>query len=731
MKPALLCEKPAQARTYSECYEHKKHKDHIEIMPCNTFPNGAIVVWAIGHLAELAPPEKYKDEWKKWNIDALPLIPEKFQYIVSKEKVSHFKSVSEKLKKSSFIVICTDPAREGEAIARTLILLCGCGRKPLKRFWCSSMTADAIRKAFDNLRDAKEFDSLYEESKARAYSDWLIGINTTRALSILLNKKISEVNEGGFTKNTLYSAGRVQSPLLFLIHQREKEIENFKPENFWEIFGDFSANSIKYRGKLQNEEQNRFKDKQVALATIETLKGKPAVIDNVENKEKKVRPPKLHNLSSLQAKLNKKYKLSPKDVLSLVQSLYEEGYCSYPRSSSQFLPKDEAEQLPHTLEQLATLGPYKELIESKEKTNIVDDKHFTDNEKVDDHYAIVITNKVPNLTNLSKDQLNVYDEIARSTIAAFYTDHIYNQTTIHTKIENYNFKSTGNQIINNGWKTVWNEKEESDEKEENQRLPIVESGQSISILKLNIKDGITKPPKPYTEGNLITLMATAGRKSHYDSNEITKTELVNYGSLGTEATRSSIVTSLQSRGYIIVKNNIVQITPKGKILIAALDKTILSSAELTAKWELYLQEVGKGNKSGAKFIEQSKALATKLVNDAVKNANTWKIDHLVNKMEQQNHIGKCPNCGKAIIDKKVFFGCVGYKEGCKFTLPKEILGKKISETNVKRLIEKGKSGVIKGLKGKKTFDAHLIIKDKKEGQLGFEFPKQNVTAKSK
>lgn len=272
-------------------------------------------------------------------------------------------------------------------------------------------------------------------------------------------------------------------------------------------------------------------------------------------------------------------------------------------------------------------------------------------------------------------------------------------------------------------------KRRKNDKEENQRLPIVESGQSVSVLKLNIKEGITKPPKPYTEGNLITLMATAGRKSHYDSNEITKTELVNYGSLGTEATRSSIVTSLQSRGYIVVKNNVVQITPKGKMLIAALDKTILSSAELTAKWELYLQEVGKGKKSGAKFIEQSKALATKLVNDAVKSAETWKIDHLVNQMSQQDHIGKCPSCGKAIVDKKVFFGCVGYKEGCKFTLPKEILGKKISEANAKRLLEKGKSGVIKGLKGKKPFDAHLVIKDSKEGTLGFEFPPKKATAK--
>lgn len=723
MNPVLLCEKPAQARTYSECYEHKKHKDHIEIMPCETFPKGAKVVWAIGHLTELAPPERYKDEWKTWSLDTLPIIPERFQYVVSKDKVSHFKSVKKYLNDSSEIIICTDSGREGEAIGRLTISLSGCNNKPLKRFWCSSMTPEAIKKAFNNLKDAKEYESLFFEAQARAYSDWLIGINTSRAYTILMRKKgIKEV----------FSTGRVQTVLLSLIHQREKEIENFKPEKFWEIYGQFSANNVTYTGKLLTENQNRFKDIEVAKATVQSLNGKDAFVDSIETKEIKNRPPKLHNLSSLQAKINKIYKLSPSKVLELVQSLYENGYCSYPRSEYAYLPTDEAKQMPDVLNKLSSLDPYKDLISQSTRESIVDDKHFTNDAKVGDHFAIIATSKVPNLSQLNQEQKVVYDEIVKSTIAPFFDDHVYNQTTLITKVEECLFKSSGKQIINNGWKKVWSKENKDENEDDNQKLPVVEKDQQVILDKIRLKDGITKPPKPYTEGQLITLMKTAGKVSNFESEEISQKDLAAYGSVGTEATRAGIIDGLKARKYIVIKKNIVEVTPKGKILMVAVDKTILSSAELTAKWEMYLQQVGEGKKPAKTFIEQSKALSKKLVEDAIKSSSSWKIDNMVAQVQQQDHVGKCPNCGKGIVDKRAFYGCTGYNDGCKFTLPKEILGKKISEANVKRLLEKGKSGVIKGLKGKKNpFDAHLVIKDPKEGKLEFEFPPKKVTAKTK
>ncbi|MBT2281679.1 DNA topoisomerase III [Priestia megaterium] len=734
MNPVLLCEKPAQARTYSECFEHKKHKDFIEIKPCEIFPHGAKVVWAIGHLAELAPPDKYKDEWKNWSLDTLPMIPENlnFKYVVSSQKKSHFKSVASHLKDSDLIIICTDPAAEGEAIARSIINLSGCSKKPLKRFWCSSMTPSAIKKAFANLKDAEPFEALFHQARARAYSDWIIGINSSRLYSLMINQKIKEKSSG---PTEVYPTGRIQTPLLFLINHREEEISNFKPESFWEIYGEFNSQNGHYKGKLQIEKDNRFKDKNVAKATLQSLNGKTPIVNNLETKQHKNRAPKLHNLSSLQTKINKLYKISPSKTLEITQSLYEQAFVSYPRSEYTYLPEDEAQQLPSILNKLAELEPYKNLVRQKNKEDITTDKHFVDGEKVGDHFAIIITDKIPDLAKLSKEQQLVYDEIAKSTIAPFYDDHIYNQTTIITGVGEHNFKSTGKQIVNTGWKKIWHkENDKSEEKEEEQKLPLVNEGEKVALNRASIKEGVTKPPKPYTEGQLINLMRTAGsvKNTNVDLEDISQEELSKYGSLGTEATRSGTIDGLIKRKYIKVNKNIVEVTPKGKILMVAVKNTILSSAELTAKWEMYLQKIGEGQKKWQPFVEQSQVLIKKLIDNAMVNSKNWNLDHLINEIQVQDHIGKCPNCGKGIVDKKAFYGCTGYKEGCKFTLPKEILDKKISEANVKRLLEKGKSGVIKGLKGKKNpFDAHLVIKDPKEGKLEFEFPSKKATAKTK
>ncbi|KYG33464.1 type IA DNA topoisomerase [Priestia endophytica] len=718
MYPTILCEKPKQALTYGQCYDYVKHKDYIEIKPCSTFPKGAKIVWAIGHLAELAPPEKYKEEWKTWTLDTLPMIPDNFQYVISKDKASHFKSVKKHLQDSDEIIISTDPGREGEAIARTLILLSGCSKKPLKRFWCSSMTPNAVRKAFDNLKDARDYTSLFQEAQARAYSDWLIGMNTSRAYTLLMQKKgVKEV----------FSTGRCQTPLLCLIHQREEEINNFKPERYWEIQGSFSAHEQKYNGKLQNDNQNRFKDKNKAQELVNQLKQGHPYISKVETKTQKNRPPKLHNLSSLQAKINRKYKISPSDVLRTVQSLYDQSLCSYPRTEYQFLPIDEARQLPEILENLSTLEPYKKLIMSKNHEQITDDKHFVDDSKVGDHYALIVTEKVPDLSKLSKEEQLVYDEIARSVIAAHYNDHVYNQTTLITKIEEHEFKSTGKQILDNGWKVVWQDDHNQDDKEDNQQLPKVEENQNVSLIDLLLKEGITKAPKPYSEGQLITLMKTAGRVGQ-DSEELDSKDLNKYGSLGTEATRSGIIEGLKARKYIIVKKNIVETTFKGKMLVKAVSNTILSSAELTAKWEMYLQKIGEGEKPAKAFIDSSKKLSQKLVEQAIKSSYEWKFDDMVQQIQQEGQIGKCPSCGKAVLARKKFYGCSGYKEGCKFIFSNEYLGKKISETNAKKLLEKGKTGLIKGLKGKNsTFDAYIIFRDKKQGSLTLEFPARKKT----
>jgi len=727
MISAILCEKPDQGRKYALPFEHIDKKKYIEIKPCSTFPGGAVVVWAIGHLCELKPPELYKESWKEWRLDTLPMLPERFEHQVIKEKSAHFNIVKEKLQQAGEIIIATDPADEGELIARLIIQMAGASRKPMKRFWCSSMTKEAVMEGFNNLRDAKETENYYHAAKARSYSDWVIGLNTSRAYSILFREK--------FGLHETFSSGRVQTPVLCLIHKREEEIENFKPKTFYQVIGEFNANGLKYVGALLYEEDVKLFNYEQVKAWFEECKGlKQATINSVISEEKQSNPPKLHSLSSLQAKLNRKYKISPENVLKIAQGLYERGFISYPRTSSQYLTESEAQSLPGVISALERLEPYSEFVRNVARNNICGDKKYVNDTKVEDHYALIPTNVVPNLSDLTAQENQLYDEIVRSIIAVHYGPHIYTETTILTNIQSHVFVSQGKQVLDDGWKVLWKgqKSEEEDKEKEIQKLPVVQEGQQIGIENIEFGKGQTKPPKTYTEGQLITLMKTAGK--YVEDEELDS----NFGGVGTEATRSGIIKTLKDRSYILVRDNKVSVTDKGKMLVKAVNGTALASVEMTAKWEMFLEKIRKGGNQAPglsqAFVEKAKGFASSLVQKAINECDTWNVERLAVgvKDKASEAVGKCPLCGKNVVEKQSIYGCMGYKKddqnSCNFTLPKTFLSKGISASNATKLLEGKKTTLIKGLKGNKEgakpFDAYLTLKS---GKIEFEFAQKKAS----
>lgn len=709
----IIAEKPDQASTLCAQFQRVKRDGYFEIKPNDLFPNGAYCTWAIGHLTQLSAPEAYKAEWKKWSLSMLPIIPEKFQYEVTKSKAKQFNVVNQLLKSPSVneIIHAGDAGREGELIIRNIISLSGV-KKPLKRLWISSLTPASILEGFRQLLDDERTKNLYYEAYSRACADWLVGMNASRVYSLLLKQK---------GMNDVFSAGRVQTPTLALIVKREKEIDHFKPEPFWEIIATFKVNGKKYKGKWQKDNQTRVLEEELARKIASFCQDKPAEIKELITERKEYQPPLLFNLSSLQATANKAFKFSPKKTLDIVQSLYQKGIVSYPRSDSTYVTKGEAEQFPDILTKLSQFEEFKDLFPLP-KQSVINNTRYVNEKKVTDHYAIIPTEQVRDPKRMSGDEQKMYDMIVRRLIAAHYDKAIFDYSTLSTLVDGRaEFITKGKQQIQEGWRKVIFQ----DDKEKDELLPNVHKGDKGHVDKIETKEGKTQPPKRYTEGQLITLMKTAGK--YLDNDELEKI-LSKVEGLGTEATRAGIITMLQDRKYIEVKKNQVFATDKGKVLIEAVGDHVLASPEMTAKWEQRLSEIGEGQASPALFMEQTKKLSTKIVSDAISIATTWNFEGLNVESIQRTtsrysigkNVGKCKLCDGDIVDKGEFYGCTNYKQTtCNFTISKKILSKKISQTNIQKLLKGDQTNLIKGFKkGDKTFDAKL---DWKEGKIQFIF----------
>ncbi|MBM6618835.1 DNA topoisomerase III [Bacillus suaedaesalsae] len=701
----IIAEKPDQGSTLASPFKSKKYQGYIEIYPNSTFPDGAYVTWAIGHLCQLVAPEKYKPEWKRWSVQNLPIIPDKFQYEVEKSKFKQYQVVKTLLSKKevSEIIHAGDAGREGELIVRNIINHAGV-KKPMKRLWISSLTKKAITDGFEKLLQEQDTRSLFYEAYTRACADWVIGMNASRIYSLLLKQKGIE---------DVFSAGRVQTPTLALIVKRELEIEQFKAEPFWEVLATFNMNGKKYEGKWQKDNESRINEEGMAQKIAAFCQKKPARVEEMDTERKEYQPPMLFNLSALQATANKKYKLSPKKTLDTLQQLYQKGIVSYPRSDSAFVTPGEAETFPDILGKISSLESYKEFFPLPIES-IKDNKRYVNEKKVTDHYAIIPTEQVVDPSKLSGDEQKIYDLVIRQLLAAHHEKAIFDYTTITTLVdERAQFISKGKQQIQEGWRKVIFQ----DEQDKETILPIVEKNEEGTVSNVKVKEGKTQAPKRYTEGQLITLMKTAGK--HLEDGELEKVLMKTEG-LGTEATRAGIITMLKDRKYIDVKKNQVFATDKGKVLIRAIGDKILASPEMTAKWEQRLSEIGTGKASPAVFMEQIKKLSEKIIQDAISTSKSWDFEGLnvtsiqrkkSSKTFSNETVGKCKLCEGQVVDKGSFYGCSNYsKTKCTFTLSKQILGKKISSTQIKKLLETGSTDVIKGFKkGDKPFDAALKL----------------------
>lgn len=714
----IIAEKPDQGATLASIFQTKKHQGYIEIFPNELFPKGAYMTWAVGHLLQLAPPERYRPEWKQWKLDTLPIIPERFQYEVEKAKAKQFQIVKELLRKPEVteIIHAGDAGREGELIVRNIIQMSGV-KKPMKRLWISSLTPKAIEEGFRTLLEEKETRPLYEEAYARACADWLVGMNASRVYSILLKQK---------GMNDIFSAGRVQTPTLALIVKREKEIEQFQPEPFWEVIATFDINGKQYEGKWIKDDETRLKDPELARKIAAFCHQKQAEVSEVKTERKVFQPPLLFNLSSLQATANMLYQFSPKKTLDILQKLYQKGIVSYPRSDSNYVTKGEAETFPEILQKLSQFPAYESFFPLPNAT-ILHNKRYVNEKKVTDHYAIIPTEQVVDPAKLSAEERNIYDLVVKRLIAAHYEEAIFDYTTVTTLVDGRaTFISKGKQQIKEGWRKIIAPRDEDDAV----LLPPLAEGERGHVVNAHVKEGKTQPPKRYTEGQLITLMKTAGK---FLENEELEKVLAKTEGLGTEATRAGIITMLKERKYIEVKKNQVYATDKAKVLIEAIGDKILASPEMTAKWEQRLSEIGEGKASASAFMEQVKKLSAKIVADALEMSKAWdftgldtaSIQRTTSKATLGKPVGTCKYCGGTVIDKGQFYGCTNYgKTKCTFTISKMILGKKISQTNVKKLLQHGKTDLIKGFKkGEKTFDAYLVWDDN-EKKITFSFPKK-------
>ncbi|WP_046175909.1 type IA DNA topoisomerase [Domibacillus indicus] len=707
---AIIAEKASQAQALAAPFRHVKKETHIEIAPCETFRNGALLAWCSGHLFEIVPPHEMDPKLKRWHLETLPMIPETFKYKVIPAKTSRFKAVKEIIRNPAVteIIAAGDPAREGELIVQLVVRMSGIN-KPMRRLWVSSLTPKAVEQAFLNLRPIEETMPLYHEAMARSYADWLIGMNASRAYTLLIQSKTKGAGRD------VYAVGRVQTPTLALVVKREKEILDFVSRPFYEVVASFNINGAVYEGKYTKEKETRFYEKEDAEAIREECAGKKAGVVKVKTENKPVPPPALHSLSTLQALANKRFNFSPKRTLEITQSLYEKSYVTYPRTDSNHVNPEEAAAFPEILTKLSRLEPYEKWA-AETTRSIMSDKRYVDSKKVSDHYAIIPTEKVPSLHSLSGDERKIYDMIARSLIAAHYGPAVFAHSSIQTDIGPHSFITNGKRLLQPGWRPVLFENEKEDV-----LLPDVQEGQSGLAEEVKVIEGKTVPPKRYTEGELITAMKNIGHGM--EDKELGKI-LKAVSGLGEESTRSNIMERLKQLDYMKIEQHRIVPTAKAFILIDAVQNTLLASPELTGRWEQRLKEIGQGEAPANVFIEQSKRLAEKIVRDAVQHSEDWTFDAPAKDRapDENQPLGPCPKCGSPVVDKRKFYGCSAYQSSkCSFTLGKKMLGKTISVTNAKKLLTKGKTNLIKGFKGKRPFDAYLIWKDRNEGTVQFEF----------
>lgn len=615
-KSLILAEKPSVGRDLAKVLKCNVNKgSYIE-------GNKYIVTWAMGHLIGLMDPEGYDNKYKEWKMETLPMLPKHMKLTVLKKTGKQYNEVKKQLLRNDVneIIIATDAGREGELVARWIIEKAGV-KKPLKRLWISSQTNKAILDGFKNLKDAKEYENLYKAAVCRAEADWLVGLNVTRALTCKHNAQLS--------------AGRVQSPTLAMIVQREEEIRNFKPVDYWCL----NAKTDRFMLNWVNEKGNNstFKE-EIADSIVNKCKGQNGEVLEVKKTTKKKYSPALYDLTELQRDANKIWGYSAKQTLNLMQRLYENHkVLTYPRTDSRYVTSDIVATIPERLKAVS-FGEYRVAAQQILNTGVKANKNYVDNSKVSDHHAIIPTEEKGSLANLSSDEKHIYDLVVKRFLSVLLPAYEYEQTTVTVNIGKETFSAKGNITKSKGWKMLY---DNLNDDEDSQELPHLNKGDNIIIKSVNKVKKQTTPPARFNEATLLSAMESPQKYINIEK-DAAKT-LNETGGLGTVATRADIIEKLFNSFVIEKKGKDIYPTSKGKQLIELVPKD-LKSPLLTAKWESQLDQIAKGKRDNFSFIKEMKNYSVALVEDVKCGSSKFTHDNLTGK--------KCPECGKYMLEVK-------------------------------------------------------------------------------
>ena len=685
-----VTEKPSVARDIARLLgANDRHEGYFE-------GNGYQVTWTFGHLCELKEPNDYTDQWKWWSLGQLPMIPQRFGIKLKDDEgiKRQFNVIKNLIAGADEVINCGDAGQEGELIQRWVYQKAECN-KPVSRLWISSLTDESIRKGFQELKDAKDFDNLYFAGLSRAIGDWILGMNATRLYTLKYSRS-----------RDVLSVGRVQTPTLAMIVARQREIENFVPENYWEL-------KTKYRGVTFNSTRGRFKTEGEANDIVAQIKQLPLTVTSVETKKGREAPQRLFDLTSLQVECNKKFGMSADDALKTIQSLYEKKVATYPRVDTTYLSDDIYPQVPGIMQAMV---PYAHLTAPVlALSKLPKSKKVFDNSKVTDHHAIIPTNVNPATVALTPEEKRVYHLIALRFIAAFYPDCEFNTTTVMAQVGEYGFKATGKEILKMGWRELYNKPSDKNDDEENKEkadeedngvMPHFEKGESgphePSVLKRT-----TQPPKLYTEGTLLRAMETAGKT--VDDEELR--DAMKENGIGRPSTRAAIIETLFKRRYIRKERKSLAPTMAGIQLIDTIHEPLLKSAALTGLWEKKLREIERGEYSPAQFIDELKQMISEIVLNVLRDNSSGSIaveQAKPSKPKSPSASGgeekpkkpraprlksieeiPCPVCGRGhLVKGKTAFGCSEYRNGCHTVLPFADYPADLTPAKLSRLVKK-------------------------------------------
>jgi DNA topoisomerase-3 len=697
MKTLILTEKPSVARDFATALGVLGRQDgYLE-------NDGYIITWAIGHLVTLKEPQEYKEQWAKWDLNTMPIIPENIEYKPIEQSKKQLKTIQALLKQGSFkkIIIATDAGREGEVIARTILFYAGFKKEtcPIFRFWTSqALTPAVIKTGLSSLRPLSEYDRLWNAGKNRQEADWLVGMNLSRAVTL------------SFSSKTVFSVGRVQTAVLSLLVDRLRDRENFVSTPYWLIHAEFKNEKGNWTGTWFNPEGTRILSENIATNITQKISGRNGSVVQATKEQKRKAPPLLYSLTDLQRDANTHLGYSAQKTLDLCQGLYESDKClSYPRTDSKVLGSQNVDMVQNIIKNLS--GVYPDLFAGLDHNlTSLSNKRVYNDSKLTDHHALIPLAPCPR--DLPQDKQKIYNMVLNRFAAAFHPDCEYLHTEIITEVEKEKFKTTGNVILKAGWTVLFStsndkETEKDDENREYENLPDLHEGDRAQVINALSPKKMTSPPPEYTEAALLKDMTNPGK---YVTEEQLKKIFRGEVGLGTQATRAQIIETLIKREYTIRKGKNIMATTKGCFLIHNIRKLgaagTVASPDATAAWELCLEKIASGNDTGTSFITGIHNFIKESVNQ-IRNGSGATYTPPV-----AESLGVCPACGGKVVEGKKGFGCANYKEGCKFVIWKEISGKTLTRNMVADLLIKKKTNVLKGFyskKSEKKFDAALAL----------------------